>query len=58
MCWLPYIADMITAALEFAGGNASRPANSLAVTVPQDSRWQGSCAMGSASDQNHREAEM
>ena len=46
MCWLPYSADMIRSALEFVGGSASRPANSLAVTVPQDSRRQGSCAMG------------
>jgi hypothetical protein len=58
MCWLPYTADMIRSGWNLWAGSASRPANSLAVSVPQDSRRQGSFAMGSARDQNHREAEM
>ena len=46
MCSLPYIADMIAAALEFVGGSASRPANSLAVALLQDTRRQGSMRDG------------
>ena len=35
MCSLPHIADMIRAALEFGGGSASRPPNSLPSPLPQ-----------------------
>jgi hypothetical protein len=35
MCSLSPIADMIRAALEFVGGSASRPANSLPSPLPQ-----------------------
>jgi hypothetical protein len=57
MCWLSDIADMIRPAMEFAGWTASRRANSLAVTVHK-ARVSTLCAMGSARDQNHKEAEM
>ena len=54
MCSLPHIADMIRAALEFVGGSASRPANSLPSPLPQ-ARAGTLWAMGSALDHTHEE---
>ena len=54
MCSLPHIADTIRAALEFVGGSASRPANSVPSTLPQ-ARAGTLWAMGSALDHTREE---
>jgi hypothetical protein len=54
MCSLPCIADLIRAALEFVGGSASRPANSLAV-ASYKTRAGKARAMGLACDHNREE---
>jgi hypothetical protein len=57
MCWLPYIADMTTPALKFAGRGLLAAQQIHSPSPPHKPRV-FTYATGSARDQNHREAEI